>query len=128
MSSFLALHIQVAEQVLKYLCDTWNESITYTRGSRNPNEVWGWIDADWAGNTDTHRSHTGYILMNGGPISWKRHSQDNVSLSTSEAGFVDTCPAGQEALCLRETLKDSSLVISNRIQPKSIRIIWPVLP
>jgi len=67
----------------------------------------GWVDADWAGDTDTRRSHTAYILMmNGGPISWKSRRQDNVSLSTSEAEFVAARQAGQEALYLRETLKD----------------------
>ena len=65
------------------------------------------VDADWAGDTDTRRSHTGYILMmNGGPISWKSRRQDNVSSSTSEAEFVAANQAGQEALYLRETLKD----------------------
>jgi len=35
-------------------------------------ELWGRVDADWAGDIDTRRPHTGYILlMNGGPISWK---------------------------------------------------------
>ena len=44
--------------------------------------------------------------MNGGPISWKSRRQDNVSLSTFEAEFVAASQAGQEALYLRETLKD----------------------
>jgi len=56
-------------------------------------------------DTDTRRSHTGYILMmNGSPISWKSRRQDNVSLSTSEAEFVAASQAGQEAIYLRETL------------------------
>jgi len=67
--------------------------------------VWDWVDADWAGDTDIRRSHTGYILMlNGGPISWKSRRQDNVSLSTSEAIFVAASQAGQETIYLRETL------------------------
>ena len=33
-------HMEAAEHVLQYLRDTWNESITYTRGSRKPNELW----------------------------------------------------------------------------------------
>jgi len=41
-----------AEHVVRYLRDTWNESITYTRGSRNSNELWGWMDTGWAGNTE----------------------------------------------------------------------------
>jgi len=46
----------------------------------------GWVDADWAGDIDTRRSHTGtgYILiLNGGSISWKSLRPNNVSLSTS---------------------------------------------
>jgi len=77
--------------------------------TKTPTFLWGWVDADWAGDTDTRRSHTGYILMmNGKPISWKSRRQDNVSLSqaTSEAQFVAASPAGQEAIYLRETLPD----------------------
>jgi hypothetical protein len=49
----------------------------------------GGLDADWAGDTDTRRSHTGFVLMfNGGPISWKSRRQDSVALSTSEAEYM----------------------------------------
>jgi len=60
------------EHVLSYLRGTWNQTIRYSRDSQETSNVlWGWLDADWAGDTDTRRSHTGYILMmNGGPISW----------------------------------------------------------
>jgi len=97
-----------AEHVWCYLSGTRNQTIRYSRDSHeNPNILWGWVDADWAGDTDTRQSHTGYILMmNGGPISWKSRRQDNVSLSTSEAEFVAASQAGQEAIYLRETLTD----------------------
>ena len=76
----------VVEHVLCHLRVTGNQKIRYSRDSHeNPNILWGWVDVDWAGNTATGRSHTGYILMmNGGPISWKSRRQNNVSLSTSE--------------------------------------------
>jgi len=32
-------HMEASEQALQYLLDTWNESIAYTRGSRNPNDT-----------------------------------------------------------------------------------------
>jgi len=97
-------HMLAAEHVLCYLRGTWNQTIRYSRDSHeNLNVLWGWVDADWAGDTDTRRSHTGYILMmNGGPISWKSRRQDNVSLSTSEAEFV----AASQTVYLRETLTD----------------------
>jgi len=67
----------------------------------------GWVDDDWAGDTDTRRSHTGYILiMNCGLISWKSRRQDNVSRSTSEAEFFASSQAAQEVVYLRETLCD----------------------
>jgi len=87
--------MEAAEHVQRYLRDTWNESITYTRGSRKPNELLGWMDADCAGDTDARRSHTGYIfMMNGGLSSWKNRRQENVSLSAFEAEFVTTSQAG----------------------------------
>jgi len=101
-------HMLAAEHVLCYLRGTWNQTIRYSRDSHeNSNVLWGWVDADWAGDTDTRRSHTGYILMmNGGPISWKSQRQDNVSFLTSEAEFAAASQAGQEAIYLRETLTD----------------------
>ena len=63
-------NMDAANHVLRYLQDTWNETITYTCGTRRKNELQEWVDVDWAGDTDTRRSHTGCILMmNGGPIS-----------------------------------------------------------
>ena len=92
-------HILGTQHVLCYLRGTWNRTICYSRNSHeNPSVLWGWVDADWDSDTDTRRSHTGYILMmNGRPISGKSRRQDNVSLSTSEAEFVAASLAGQEA-------------------------------
>ena len=74
------------------------------KSHEKPNVLWGWVDADWDNDTDTRRSHTGYILMmNVGPISWKSRRQGNMSLSASEAEFVAASQAGQEAIYLRET-------------------------
>jgi len=73
-----------------------NSLLSEARDSHeNPNVFWGWVDADWAGDTDTRRSHTGYVLMmNSGPISWERRRSDNVSLSTSKAEFVAASQVG----------------------------------
>jgi len=101
-------HMLAAKHVFCYLRGTWNQTIGYSRDSHeNPNVLWGWVDADWDGDTDTCRSHTRYILMmNGWPISWKSRRQDNVSLSTSQAKIFAASQAGQEAIYLRETLTD----------------------
>jgi len=52
--------MDAAEHVLCYLRARRarrDETITYTRGSSRVHKLWGWIDADWAGDTDTRRSH-----------------------------------------------------------------------
>jgi hypothetical protein len=68
-------HMLAAEHVLLYLRGTYELGIRYHRDVFHPDQLWGWVDADWAGDTETRRSHTGYVLMmNGGPVSWKsRH-------------------------------------------------------
>jgi len=88
------------------LRSTWNQMIRYSHDSHeNTNVLWDWVDADWAGDTDTRRSHTKYIvMMKGDLISWKCQRQDNVSLATSKAEFVAASQA--EAIYLRETLTD----------------------
>jgi len=48
--------MEAAEHLLRYLRATWNETITYTRGSCRVNKLWGWVLANWAGDTNTRRS------------------------------------------------------------------------
>jgi hypothetical protein len=55
------------------------------------------VDADFAADLDTRRSHTGYvIMMNGGPISWKSVKKKSVSLSTAESEWYAVSEAGKE--------------------------------
>jgi hypothetical protein len=102
-------HMDAAHHVLRYLRDTYNQAIVYERIGVLDNTLWGWVDSDWAADLDSRRSHTGYILMlSGGDVSWKsrRHRQDCVSLSTSEAEYVAASQCGQEVVYLREILGD----------------------
>jgi hypothetical protein len=64
------------------------------------------VDADFAADLDTRRSHTGYvIMMNGGPISWKSVKQKSVSLSTAESEWYVANEAGKELLYLPSNRK-----------------------
>ena len=101
------LHMAAAEHVLRYLRGTYAKGIIFTRGAKRANLLWGWVDADWAGDTDTRRSHTGFVLMfNGGPISWKSRRQDSVALSTSEAEYMAASEGGKEVVYIRAILHD----------------------
>ena len=68
---------------------------------RELNGLWGWVDAEFAADLDTSRSHTGYvIMMNGGPISLKSVKQKSVSLRTAESEWNAASEAGKELLYL----------------------------
>jgi hypothetical protein len=89
-------YMPAAEHTLRYLCGTFDKSLRFSRDCPIVDTPWGWVDSDWAGDTDTHRSHTAYIIMmNGGPISWKSRRQDSVALSMSEAEYMTASEVGR---------------------------------
>ena len=70
------------KRVLKYLKDTLTFGITYRP---SPRRLAGYSDVDWAGDIDTRRSITGYVVMlNNGAISWRSQRQGMVALSIME--------------------------------------------
>ena len=50
-------HMLVAQHVLRYLRGTYELGIRYHRDAFHPDQLWGWVDADWAGDIETRRSH-----------------------------------------------------------------------
>lgn len=67
----------------------------------------GYSDADYARDTATRRSTTGYIfLMSGRAVSWTSQRQGIVSLSTTEAEYVAASTASKELVWLTRLLSD----------------------
>jgi len=101
--------MQFALRILAYLRGTIDQCLDFTCpgiASRDHNHLWGWVDADYAGCQDTHRSHTGYVLMlNGAAITWRSKQQATVSLSSAESESIADSQCGQEVVYLREILK-----------------------
>ena len=96
-----------AEHTLRYLRVTFDNSLRFSRDCPIVDTPWGWMDSDWAGDTDTRRSHAAYIIMmNGGPISGKSRRQDSVTLSMSEVEYMAASEVGKEILYLRVILRD----------------------
>lgn len=90
------------QRVIKYVLDT------PTRGLKiDPVQSKEWVlllftDSDWAGDKDTRKSVTGYMLfVNGVLISWRSKSQPVVSLSSTEA----------ETYALSEAVKEVPFII-----------------
>ena len=55
----------------------------------NNSEVIGYLDSDFTGYIDSHKSTSGYIfMMAGGAVSWRSVKQTLTATSTIEAEFV----------------------------------------
>jgi len=94
-------HMRAAKGVLRYLRGTSRLGVVYSGNE----PLQGYVDADWAGDTDGRRSTTGFVFtLNGGPISWASKRQSTVATSTAEAEYVAAAMATKEALWLRKLL------------------------
>ena len=80
---------------------------------KSENKLIGWVDSDFGSDHVSRKSMPDYLMsLNGGAISWRSSRQVGVTLSSSEAEFVDASQSDQEVIYLRELLK--GLVILRR--------------
>lgn len=94
--------------VLRYLSGTRSLGILF--GSSGDVSMLGYSDSDWAGDTITRRSTTGYLYtLCGGAISWTSKLQRTVAASSVEAEYQATAAAVREALWLKKLIEDLSL-------------------
>ena len=98
------VHCKAALSVLLYLCGTKGQTLVFRPAPAGVSLVpalWGYVDADWAGDLDSRRSTTGYVLMLGNTaISWKSKRQSILAMSSSEAEFVAASALVQEVMYL----------------------------
>ena len=65
------------------------------------------VDSDFAGDLDTIRSTSGYVVtLAGGAISWILNLQDIVSLSTTKVEYIVSSHAFKEEIWLRGLLRE----------------------
>lgn len=97
-------HLFAAKRVLRYLQGTLTLGITYRLP---PVKLTGLTDADWAGDINTRRSTTGYVVMlNNGAIAWRSKRQVTVALSTTEAEYMALTEATKELKWMRQFLTE----------------------
>ena len=83
-------------RVLVYLRGTPEVGIRYTGDDL---KVYAYSDADWAGDPDSRKSTTGYVVYAaGGPIAWQSKLQTTIAVSTMEAEYMAAFGAIQELI------------------------------
>lgn len=92
---------KAAKGVLRYLQGTREMGIKY--GSAAALE--GWVDSDFAGDTDTRKSTTGFVFnLHGGAVSWRSRMQRLVATSTATAEYVAAAEGVKDSLWLRRVV------------------------
>ena len=99
-------HWMGVKRILRYLKGTLKYGLQFSAQEEKP-ELFGYTDADWAGDVDTRRSTSGYVFQIGsGTVSWSSRKQQTVAKSSTEAEYVALSSATQEAVWLRRLMKD----------------------
>ena len=69
-------------------------------------EMTVYTDSDYAGDRETRKSVTGFIIyLRGVPVSWKSRGQKSVTLSSTEAEFVAMSEAAKEIKFIVQVLE-----------------------
>ena len=93
-------HWRLVQGVLRYLQGTRDLGLVYRSGT--PTLI-GYTDADYAGDTLTRKSRSGFVfLFAGAAISWHSRQQPIVATSTAESEYTAAFTAAQEAAWLRQ--------------------------
>jgi hypothetical protein len=120
----LALHLTAAKRVLRYLKATKAAKLCYTSSADlnyagTSEELHGYTDADWAGDSADRKSQGGFVFaMGGAAISWQSRKQSLIALSTLEAEYIACSDAVRETKWLLQLAKDITAQ-SSSVEPSS---------
>lgn len=98
-------HMLAAKRILRYVRGTTELGIQYKR--QGEKKLVGFVDIDYAGDSDDRKGTSGYVFMlGGGVVSWASKKQPIVTLSTTEAEFVSAAFGACQAVWLRNVLEE----------------------
>ena len=76
-------------------------------------ELWLHCDASWADDPRTHKTTAGHIIYVGdSPVKWASKQQSIVTLSTTEAEFVNMSTAGWDMVWIKKLIHDMKIPIT----------------
>jgi hypothetical protein len=106
-------HWTSVKRVFRYLCGTASYGLCYQGrpGLDRVLDIYGFVDADWAGDLDCRRSTSGYVFnLFGGEISWMRKRQVVVALSTIEVEYMAAYHESKEEIWFQRLCSSIGLV------------------
>jgi hypothetical protein len=108
MDSATEASFKEMKRIIKFVLDTRQFGLKLQPSLLSESKEWSitvYSDSDWAGDKDTRRSISGYIIfiMNC-PILWRSKQQETVSLSSSEAEYIALSEAAKEIKFIYQVL------------------------
>ena len=97
-------HKRAANWLACYLKGTRDLGITYHGNlpSKEINKLISYSDADWAGDSTSRKSRSGYTLqINGGPVEWYSKGQTIISTSSCMSETIAAVEAAKAIVCSR---------------------------
>lgn len=105
MAAPRSIHFTVVLCILRYIKGTLGHGLQFS--SQSSLVLFGFFDADWAGDLTDRRSTIGYCLYLGNSlISWRSKKQTVVSCSSTESEYRALADATSKLLWLRWLLSD----------------------
>ena len=98
-------HWSAVKWILRYLRGTSRLCLQF--GGDCISALEGFSDADMAGDLDSRKSTSGYLITYaGGAVSWQSKLQKCVALSTTEAEYIAVTEACKEVLWMKKFLEE----------------------
>ncbi|CAL8153025.1 unnamed protein product [Prunus armeniaca] len=103
------LHWHLVKRILRYVQGTLEYGLSFTAGDMH---LSAYSDVDWAGDINTRRSTTGFVIFLGcNPISWQSKKQGSVSRSSIEAKYKALANTTANLAWIRQVLTDLKLYL-----------------
>jgi hypothetical protein len=98
-------HVLVVKRIFRYFKGTKEFGLWYPK--ENDLSLIAYTDADWAGCIDDWRSTSGAVFYLGEClVSWLSKKQSSISLSTTDAEYIEATTCCTQVFWMKQTLTD----------------------
>ena len=86
---------------------------------KDDNPVYGYTDSDWAGETATAKSTSGYVFfLSKTAFSWSSKQQEIIAASTMEAEYIGLFHASRQAVWIARFLEQIGFPLAGKLEVK----------
>lgn len=112
-------HVIAVKRIFRCVKVTIEYGLWYPKG--NELTIEAYIDVDWAGSVDDHKSTSGATFYVGGClVSWLNKKQSSISLSTTKAEYIAATTCYTQVPWMKQNLQDLQVKFDEPIPTSAI--------